>query len=99
MGAEMLGGIIVALVTFVLTYLGTTAIQKAEAGRVTMTHEKIHHKHDPRALVEEAIASHVNNCSAPEDLAALRVEIEGIKGALVFLVAKMGGNPKELGLL
>lgn len=96
---EVLTGTVVSLITFVFTYLGMSIVQKNETKTTVKEHmeehEKIHHKEDVYLIVDR----HAKECFAPESIRMLREEMGTIKGALMFLVVKMDGNPKDLGLV
>ena len=58
-------------------------------------HEDIHHMESMGARIDK----HTQNCGARSDVVSIRDEMAVIKSALIFLVAKQNGNPKELGLV
>ena len=79
--------VIGALVSYFVTNISNSKVFKETVKEAIHIHNKIKHKDTP----SELIALHEKKCLANKDY-------QTIISALQFLVIKMDGNPKELGL-
>jgi hypothetical protein len=100
--------IVLASVTSVAISVLVTFFFSVLIGRRTMDdsvhssirqHEAVHHQEKVREVVEHVVSKHANDCPAPEDIREVKFDIQTVKTALIFLVAKQGGNPAEMGLI
>lgn len=64
-----------------------------------LKHEQIHHKAETISIVKESILEHEKHCKAPEKIELIFQELKEMRTALVVLVSRNSGDPKELGLI
>jgi hypothetical protein len=75
--------VLTGLITFFLTSIMTKRIRLEELA----IHEKIHHV----TTIQKEIQKHLNTCLAPH-------KTDKLLTAIIWIVAKLDGDPKKLGL-
>ena len=102
-------GFVVAVVTVVITRWVTQSMQKKEigdyfkafsaAGVKDVSAAKDSATVERHSNIADAIGAHMQSCNIRKNELTMEKDIDAIRRALIYLVTKEGGHPKDLGLL
>jgi len=95
-------------ITFLVTKFISSALAKNQINeRVVESEKKIHLQEESlarfvvlerEAAISAAVKSHQVECETPSNIKRVERNINAIRLAMVFLVTKEGGHPKDYGL-
>lgn len=100
--STVFAGCIAVVFSVLFTFFVTTVSNKEKMDGIINTkisknidmHNAINHQ----VPVPELIDNHENDCPARNEIAEVKESITIMRIALIFLVRKAGGEPKDLGL-
>lgn len=87
--------IISALITYFITSLAGNSSSKKQIKEAIENHEKLWHQDSMYKYVDIQLKEHVSSCG----IEGVKDELSAMRSALIFLVLKQGGNPKDFNLL
>jgi len=99
---SILAGAIITLISVLITFFITSISNKEifskkiiESIKESMSlHLLISHKESAVDLIKE----HIKECEACQDIRGIKEDLLILKMGLKYLVEKLGGNPKDIGL-
>lgn len=86
--------IIGGLVSYFFTTILNRKIFKETVSEAITIHTKIDHKDSPSKLIRV----HESSCNARNNIEEIKKTVLVVKTAVIFLVNKAGGDPRNLGL-
>jgi hypothetical protein len=90
--SAFIAALFTALLTFTITTLSNRKMFKEMVFEALKSHEDKLHQDSMYQYVKSEINEHTENCPASRRFIA-------VERAMIFLVSKAGGNPKDFGLI
>ena len=102
LAAQILTTIVITIISIIITFYFTTRSNikrfNLEIDAAISIHNKIYHESTVYSIIEKFMDKHILTCEASKCLPEIKELQINMKGALIFLVTKAGGNPSDLGL-
>lgn len=102
MVTQILTTILTIVITSIIAFYFTTRSNikrfNMEINEAFEVHKKIYHESSVYTVIDKVMEKHTDNCEALNCLPEIKESQVVMKGALIFLVTKAGGNPGDLKL-